>query len=193
MDALRVSALREALAGTGWPECAREFGGELRRAVARGPFGGLLLVGTTGYEPWHLAAHLDEQARWSGAAALAPVLLRRSIPPGAPAHLAHGLERLVERPRGATVLVVAPGAADEVLLERVQDARRGGATVLALDDGEPQWASTAHQRLTVPGVGAEPFDLIQHLVGAAAGARPRRGPRLGRLAGLLTGRPAPRW
>ncbi|WP_371496756.1 hypothetical protein OG871_12145 [Kitasatospora sp. NBC_00374] len=193
MDALRVSALREALAGSGWPESTLEFGGELRRSVAGRGTRGLLLVGTAGYEPWHLAAHLGDEALRSGAAALAPTLLRHVVPPGAPAHLAHGLRRLTESPRGTTVLVVAPGAADERLLERIQDARRGGAAVFALDGGEEELGPLAHQRLAVPGAAEEPFELLQHLVGSAAGAARRPLPRWRRLAVRLAGSPALHW
>ncbi|MEU9126639.1 hypothetical protein AB0D08_00755 [Kitasatospora sp. NPDC048540] len=193
MDALRVSALRERLAGSGWLESTREFGGELRRSVTRRASRGLLLVGTEAYEPWHLAAHLDEEAARSGAALLAPTLLRHSVPAGAPAHLSHGLRLLSERPRGTTVLLVAPAAPDEVLLERVEDARRGGATVLALDGDTGGPAAPVHQRLAVPGLAGEPFDLVQHLVSAAAGAPAARTPRLARLAELLTAPPALRW
>ncbi|MFE7192501.1 hypothetical protein [Kitasatospora sp. NPDC057541] len=137
MDAVRVSALREQLAGTGWLEAVGGFAGELRRAVSRRGADGLLLVGTEAYEPWHLAAHLQDEAIWSAVPRLAPTLLRHRVPAQAPAHLAHGLRRLTEAGRGATVLVVAPAAAGEVLLERVHDARRHGATVLALDGAGP--------------------------------------------------------
>lgn len=65
MDAVRVSALRDRLAGTGWLEAVGGFAGELRHAVTRRGAGELLLVGTTGYEPWHLAAHLEDEAAWS--------------------------------------------------------------------------------------------------------------------------------
>ena len=52
MDAVRVALLREVLAGTEWLGATRRFAGSLRAsAVAHG--GGLLLVGTREYEPWH--------------------------------------------------------------------------------------------------------------------------------------------
>ncbi|MFF2659279.1 hypothetical protein ACFVUH_18160 [Kitasatospora sp. NPDC058032] len=218
MDAVRVSALREQLAGTGWLEAVGGFAGELRRAVSRRGADGLLLVGTEAYEPWHLAAHLQDEAAWSAVPRLAPTLLRHRVPAQAPAHLAHGLRRLTEAGRGATVLVVAPAAAGEVLLERVHDARRHGATVLALDGtgpggpagfgesgglgesggpGEPaglgELAGLAHRRLAVGTAEEEPFDLAQHLVSAAAGQRPARRSaaleRLAALAGRLTAGP----
>ncbi|WP_327676504.1 hypothetical protein [Kitasatospora sp. NBC_00458] len=136
MDAVRVSALRERLTGTGWLEAVGGFAGELRHAVSRRGADGLLLVGTEGYEPWHLAAHLEDEAAWSDVPRLAPTLLRHRVPDRAPAHLAHGLRRLTEAGRGVTVLVVAPTSAGVPLLERVHDARRNGATVLALDGAE---------------------------------------------------------
>lgn len=137
MDAVRVSALRERLTGTGWLEAVGGFAGALRRSVERRGASGLLLVGTEAYEPWHLAAHLDDEAVWSDVPRLAPTLLRHSPPAGAPAHLTHDLRRLTEAGRGDTVLVVVPETAGAPLLERVQDARRRGATVLALDGGAP--------------------------------------------------------
>lgn len=61
MDAVRVAHLREVLAGTEWVSSARRFARSLRASI--GPQrGGLLLVGTESYEPWHLAAHLDDEA-----------------------------------------------------------------------------------------------------------------------------------
>ncbi|MBV2153733.1 hypothetical protein [Kitasatospora sp. SUK 42] len=202
MDAMRVSALRDRLAGTGWLEAVGGFAGSLRRSVERRGAGELLLVGTEAYEPWHLAAHLEEEAAWSAVPRLAPTLLRHRPSADAPAHLAHGLRRLAEAGRGATVLVVAPAAAGATLLERVQDARRHGATVLALDGaasaapgggGNPgDLGRLAHERLAVGTAAEEPFDLTQHLVSAAAG-RPagRRSAldRLAELAGRLTSAP----
>ncbi|MGW2249906.1 hypothetical protein ACWCXH_06855 [Kitasatospora sp. NPDC001660] len=204
MDAVRVSALRERLAGTGWLEAVGGFAGALRRSVSRRGAGELLLVGTEAYEPWHLAAHLDDEAAWSNVPRLAPTLLRHRPPAGAPAHLAHGLRRLTEARRGATVLVVAPGAVGAPLLEHVQDARRGGATVLAMDGGDAAAVGSlgdlgglAHERLTVGTAEEEPFDLAQHLVSAAAGQPRARCSALGRLAelaGRLTAAPTiSRW
>ncbi|WP_380284881.1 hypothetical protein [Kitasatospora purpeofusca] len=201
MDAVRVSALRERLAGSGWLEAVGGFAGELRQAVSRRGAGELLLVGTEAYEPWHLAAHLKDEAAWSDVPRLAPTLLRHRVPAQAPAHLAHGLGRLAEAGRGATVLVVAPTAAGATLLERVHDARRHGAAVLALDGAGPgeaaglaDLAGLAHQRLAVGTAEEEPFDLAQHLLSAAAGQRPARRPLLDRLAALLTAQPtASRW
>lgn len=185
MDPVRVSALRERLAGTGWPESATVFAGALRRSVVRRTARGLLLVGTEAYEPWHLAAHLDEEATRSGVSRLAPVLLRHRVEPGSPTHLSYGLRGLTEARRGATVLLVAPASAEAPLLERVQDARRGGATVLTLDTGDPELAALAHERLTVPAADPEPFELVQHLVSSAAGSTRSR------LAWL--GAPVARW
>jgi hypothetical protein len=163
MDAVRVALLREVLAGTRWPADARAFAAALRSCVVP-QGGGLLLVGTSGYEPWHLAAHLVDEAAWSGLPELAPTLVRHRVPPGAPAHLTVGLGRLEGAGRGETLLVVAPGVADAGLLERVHGARRAGATVFSLDGGDPEMHALAHEALTVE-------------VGAGAGAESRAGGR----------------
>ncbi|MFJ4532709.1 hypothetical protein [Streptomyces nigrescens] len=209
MDAVRVALLREVLAGTEWIQETRRFAGALRGAVV--PHGGgLLLVGSAAYEPWHLAAHLDDEAAWSGLPELSPTLVRHRVPGGAPAHLAVGLGRLAAAGRGETLLVVAPGQPGAGLLERVHDARRNGATVLALDGGDRDLHALAHDALAAPPAppdevaGAAPdlgLDTVQHLVSAAAGenslpaprGRRRFRDRLARLADGLTAPPPPRW
>ncbi|WP_327735192.1 hypothetical protein OG749_16470 [Streptomyces nojiriensis] len=203
MDAVRVALLREVLAGTQWPGDARRFAGSLRRSVV--PSGGhLLLVGTEGYEPWHLAAHLVDEAAWSGLPELAPTLVRHHVRRGEPPHLSVGLGRLAGARRGHTLLVVAPGTPGAGLLERVHDARRAGATVLSLDGGDPDLGALAHDALSVPAPvpdGGMDLDTVQHLVSAAAGENTlpvRRGPRrfrdrLARLADHLTAPPPSRW
>ncbi|MFG3119447.1 hypothetical protein ACGF4C_34425 [Streptomyces sp. NPDC048197] len=205
MDAVRVALLREVLAGTEWIQATRRFAGSLRTAVA--PHGGgLLLVGGAGYEPWHLAAHLDDEAAWSGLPELSPTLVRQRVPPGAPAHLAVGPGRLAAAGRGETLLVVAPEQPGAELLERVHDARRNGATVLALDGGDRDLHALAHDALTASaplpdgnpdgspddalgtgtGTGPDPedvasqgldLDTVQHLVSAAAGENSLPAPR----------------
>lgn len=90
--------------------------------------------------------------------------------------------------------MVAPTAAGDPLLERVHDARRHGATVLALEGAAPaspggsagpgDLAGLAHGRLAVGTGEDEPFDLAQHLVSAAAGQPPGQRSALGRLAAL---------
>jgi hypothetical protein len=175
------------LAGSGWLERARIFGRALRTTPKSA--GGLLVVGTPDFEPWHLTAHLDDESRLSGIAALAPTLVRWSPPPGAPAHLAVGLARLEAAPRGETLFVVTEDRAPVPLLERVNDARKTGATILALDtgDGDPELDAMAHEALAVPE--SLSFDAGQHLVSAAAGERDADGVRKrglrDRLARLL--------
>ncbi|MFB6776318.1 hypothetical protein ACFCX0_02560 [Streptomyces sp. NPDC056352] len=200
MDAVRVALLREVLAGTEWPAAARRFAGTLRSSVV--PHGGgLLLVGTATYEPWHLAAHLVDESTWSGLPELTPTLVRHRVGPGDPAHLAVGLGRIEAAGRGETLLLVAPQRPGAGLLERVHDARRAGATVLSLDDGDPEVGGLAHETLAVTGTDDVDLDTVQHLVSAAAGEnsapapRGRRGfrDRLSRLADQLTAPPPPRW
>ncbi|MFI6056832.1 hypothetical protein [Streptomyces sp. NPDC051286] len=200
MDAVRVALLREVLAGAEWPAAARRFAGTLRSSVVPHD-GGLLLVGTAAYEPWHLAAHLVDESTWSGLPELTPTLVRHRVGPGDPAHLAVGLGRIEAAGRGETLLLVAPERPGAGLLERVHDARRAGATVLSLGDGDPEVGGLAHETLAVTGTDDVDLDTVQHLVSAAAGEnstpapRGRRGfrDRLSRLADQLTAPPPPRW
>lgn len=197
MDAEQVAALRAVLASTGWLERTAAFARILRRP--RTP-GGLLVVGTPGDDPWHLAAHLDEESRLSGAPGLSPTLVRWAPPPDAPPHLRIGLRRLERAERGETVLVVGTEQAPAPLLERVSDVRKH-ATVLALDQGDPELEQLAHEVLTVaPGTAPVSFDGVQHLISSAAGAPgglPPRGLRhwlnrmLDSVSGPAPGRPGP--
>jgi hypothetical protein len=200
MDAVRVALLREVLDGTEWPRATRRFAGALRSSVV--PHGGgLLLVGTEVYEPWHLAAHLVDEAAWSGTPELAPTLVRHRVEAGEPAHLSVGLGRIEAAGRGQTLLVVAPERPGDGLLERVHAARRAGATVLSLDGGDLEVHGLAHETLTVPEDGEVDLDTVQHLVSAAAGentlpvqrGRRRFRDRLSRLADQLTAPPPARW
>lgn len=172
VDRARALALRDLLAGTGWVERTRSFGRSLRRAPHEA--GGLLVVGTPSEDPWHFAAHLDDEARWSHQPNLAPTLVRWSPPPGAPAHLSIGLERLENARRNETVFVVAPEDPTAPLLERVADARKVGATVFAMDAGDTELQSLAHESLVVPAAATQglivpEFDVVTHLVSTAAG------------------------
>jgi len=186
VDSAQVDALRELLAPTGWLERTRVFGRALRSSAVTP--GGLLLVGTPGDEPWHLAAHLGDESRLAGIPELAPTLIRWNVPEGAPPHLRVGLDRLEAARRGEALFVVTPDSAPAPLLERVSDARKAGATVLALDQGDPDLDGLAHEALSVlAGTAPVSFGVTQHLVSAAAGerdVRPRRGVRE-RLARLL--------
>ncbi|WP_210586864.1 hypothetical protein [Streptomyces sp. GESEQ-35] len=200
MDAVRVALLREVLAGTEWLGATRRFAGVLRGSVVSHG-GGLLLVGTPTYEPWHLAAHLVDEAAWSGTPELSPTLVRHDARPSDPAHLAVGLGRLAAARRGETLLVVSAGGASPPLLERVHDARRAGVTVLSLAAGEGELATMAHEGLAVPDAAELDLDTVQHLVSAAAGenslpvprGRRRFRDRLSRLADELTAPPPTPW
>ncbi len=200
MDAVRVALLREVLAGTEWWGATRRFGGVLRGSVVSHG-GGLLLVGTPEYEPWHLAAHLVDEAAWSGTPELAPTLVRHDARPSDPAHLSVGPGRLAAARRGETLLVVSPTGPDAPLLEHVHDARRAGATILALGPGEGELPAMAHESLAVPEGTDLDLDTVQHLVSAAAGENAVPAPRgqrrfrdrLSRLADHLTAPPPTRW
>ncbi|MFD9941621.1 hypothetical protein ACFWYW_08075 [Nonomuraea sp. NPDC059023] len=182
MDSGSVAFLRELLADTGWIERTRELGMALR--ATRSP-GGLLLVGTPGDEPWHLTAHLGDEARLSGLPQLAPTLVRWQPPADAPSHLRIGLERIEAARRGETLFVVAEQQAPVPLLERVDDARRIGATIIALESGDPELTGLAHEALAIPQHGLITFDGAQHLVSTAAGEIPQRPSLRDRLARLL--------
>jgi len=195
MDSTRVQLLRELLSTTGWVDRTRGFARSLRRSTDAGD--GLLLVGTPTEEPWHLAAHLDDESRYAGIPSLMPTLVRWNPPPGAPTHLSIGLERIEAAGRGETLFIVAPDDPTDALLERLSDARKSGATLLTMDRGDDDLAGLAHDQLIVPATGlvsasGEPlsstsspsisrlteielitpamsFDTVQHLVSAAAG------------------------
>ena len=169
--------LREMLASSGWVERTQGFARTLRRQTTEP--GGLLLVGTPQAEPWHLAAHLDDESRWSETPQLSPTLVRYQAPADAPAHLAVTLERLEAARKGETLFVVSEEAAPEMLLERAWDARKHGATVLSLDAGDDELHGVAHESLVVPSavnsslvvpeLDVVSFDSVQHLVSVAAG------------------------
>lgn len=177
---------------SGWVSAARQFAASLRTA-GHEP-GQLLVVGTPDDEPWHLAAHLDDTARWGGAEALRPVLVRRQVPAGAPAHLSVGLDAVAGSGRGQTVLVSAPtDDADAALLERLDDARRRGATLFALHDGAAQLDDLAHASLHLPPAAAlaapQRLPLAEHVLSAPRLPAARRPLRL--LPGVRRQRESP--
>jgi hypothetical protein len=191
MDADQVTALRMLLGSSSWLERACSFARALRGAAPRTP-GGLLIVGTPDDEPWHLAAHLDQESRIARVPGLAPTLVRWKPPADAPPHLQIGLERIQAARRGETLFVVSAEAAPPPLLERVHDARKVGATILAMDAGDPDLDDMAHESFAVaPGLAPVSFDAAQHLVSAAAGeptpARPGLRGRLARLLDTVSG------
>jgi hypothetical protein len=186
MNADQVAALRQLLGPSSWLEQTRLFADALR-GCARTP-GGLLVVGTPDQEPWHLTAHLDQESQLAGLPGLSPTLVRWAPPPGSPPHLSVGLARLESARRGETLFVVSADAAPAGLLERVHDARKLGATILALDQDDPELDQMAHEVLAVPPEQAPfSFDAAQHLVSMAAGQpqRPAAGGLRDRLARLL--------
>jgi len=207
VDSERVLLLREALGQSDWVQRTRDFARTLRRVPEPGR---LLLVGTPQDEPWHLAAHLDDEARFADLPQLSPTLVRWSPPADAPAHLAVTMSRLESASRRETVFVVAPDAAPDGLLERVADARRVGATVMSIDSGDEELGSLVHNRLLVPPDAHRrlvvptsaltdidvtlDIDTVSHLVSVAAGedARaPSVRDRIARLLDRISG-PAPR-
>jgi hypothetical protein len=164
----QVEALRTLLASSGWLDRTKYFARALR-GRSRTP-NGLLVVGTPTFEPWHMAAHLDDESRYAGLPELAPTLVRWAPPTDAPAHLRVGIDRIARAGRSETLLVVGSDAAPDALLERVADARKAGASILALDRGDDELDSLAHEYLAVrPVVDPVSFDGAQHLVSMAVG------------------------
>lgn len=155
-------------------------------ALDRSPHqpGGLLVVGTPVAEPWHFVAHLAEECRYAGRPELEPTWVRWQVPIGAPPHLSVGVGHLAGADRRTTLLVVSPADPTERLLDRVADARRQGATVMAMDRAHPDLADLAHEELVVPTDAPDPcFDVVEHVVTEIApGGSSRRLPARSRLA-----------
>ena len=189
MNTEQVEALRTLLGSSGWLERTRHFARALR-GRSRTPHG-LLVVGTPTFEPWHMAAHLEDESRLAGLPELAPTLVRWAPPADAPPHLRVGIDRIARAARSETLLVVGSDAAPEALLERVAAARKAGASIFALDRGDDELDSLAHECLPVrPALDPVSFDGAQHLVSMAVGepdaSRQRpAGDMKGRLARLL--------
>lgn len=177
MDRAEARVLRELLdlgRGREWLAEADAFAAALRAAPRRE--GGLLLVGGQDAEPWHMAAHLSDEARLAGLARPSPTLVHRAPAPDAPVHLAAGLDRISAAGRSEAVLIVAELDPEEPVLERVDDARRRGARILTLGGQTPLAADLAHELLTVPDLPEAPsFDGAQHLVSTAAAQSRGRG------------------
>jgi len=177
---LDPSALSRGFARA-WLSQARSFAASLPGAGHRA--GDLLIVGTPTEEPWHLAAHLDQHARRTGRAELSPTLVRYRVPAGTAPHLAVDLRRLEAVTSHETVLVIAPDRAPAALLERLDDARRLGATILAIEADDAQLRGLAHHAWRIDESAtsfAAPaaFEAGQHIVSAIAGQGPTRRRRL---------------
>jgi hypothetical protein len=176
MNTAQVDALRTLLASSGWLERTRYFAAALRRRSTT-PHG-LLIVGTPDDEPWHLTAHLEDESRLAGLPELSPTLVRWAPARDGPPHLQVGLDRIERAGRAETLLVVGSDPVPDALLERLADARQSGAAVFALDRGDDELDSLAHESLVVrPALDPVSFDGAQHLVSLAVGESDSAGPR----------------
>lgn len=199
MDRSEARILRELLeAGRGraWLDEADDFAASLRAAPRQ--VGGLLLVGPGDAEPWHMTAHLSEEARLLGLDQLVPTLVQAAPEVGAPAQLSIGLDRISAAGRNDAVLVVAAVDPESSVLERVADAKKHGARVLTLGQTAPLAVDLAHDSLAVPepsDIGLPSFDGAQHLVSAAAVDGRQRGLalRLRRWIEAVNGPRVDRW
>ncbi len=201
MNPDQVALYRAIFEGTRLDDDVMDFSAALG-AAPQEP-GGLLLVGTPEDEPWHFAAHLTDEAEWAERPEMSPLLVRWSVPDGAPPHLAIGMERLEDVRKRETLLVVAPTATPERLLDRLDDARRTGALVMAIESGDTDLRGIANESLTVPQQDGTPFlDVVQHVVSQTAptlrsrrqrSMRTRLGILLDRLQGSAEQRPPMGW
>lgn len=133
------------LTGTELASRTTDFAHSLRRFTTR--TGGLMLFGPPDEEPWHLTAHLDDELHRAGVEDVRPSLVRWSPPPGAPPHLAIGLDRLRDAGRGESLLVVAEEDPADTLLERISDVRRRGTTIFSIGNGDKELTSLSHESL----------------------------------------------
>jgi hypothetical protein len=161
---------------------AENLGGRLRRTswfgdvrglaqsvlASRQAQGRLLVAGHPDDEPWHLSAHLDLLARYRDLPELAPTLTTG--------------EDLAGVTRHDTVLFVSELAAPSSVLERLWDARKGGAAILGLSTVDEELAKISDD---VVCLGAAPldtggsllfadFELATHMFGVAAASPVRR-------------------
>ena len=170
MDIEKVTLLREVLSGSDWAERTDDFTAAMRAATRRND--GLVMMGTPDYEPWHLAAHLDDEATFGGAVDLRPTLVRWDTQQATAPHLQNGLERLRDMRRGEPLLVVSPGLAGQSLLEQVDIARRSGSRLFALSGRDSDLRGLVNETLVVDPLVVSPIDLnldlAEHLVSLSA-------------------------
>jgi hypothetical protein len=110
---------------------------------------------------------------------LRPRLLRWRPAQTGPAHLRHSLDELRTAGPRQAVLVVAPGELGEHGLERLSDARRQGATLLAVTAGSSDLEGLSHEAVTVPRANrddplTDDFGLATHVLTVSAGTVSRR-------------------
>nr|WP_284290507.1 hypothetical protein [Angustibacter aerolatus] len=157
MEADRVRALRDVLHHTEWWSRAAAVGRTIRRTP--GP-GHLLLVGTPAVEPWHLAAHLDDEARLSGLSQAAPQA--RAVEPAG---------RRAPAPGDRDAAARAGGPRRDRLRRQPADAARGAARA-----GRRRPAHRCHRRRPrrrrqrARRAGARADERVVHRPGAARGA-----------------------
>ena len=178
MDLTDRSGWTRFRSGTGWTRRAWELGQELRPASESA--GQLYVVGTPHHDAWHVAAHLDDEARFTGLHTLRPRLLRWRPPAEAPAHLRLGVDELRQDAHGRAVLVIAPDPLAEDELERLADAKRAGATLMAVTTSADELAGLAHESAVVdspaPAQALDDVGFAGHVLTVSAGTalRPRR-------------------
>jgi hypothetical protein len=175
MDVTNRNAWTRFRSSSGWTRRVWELGQQLRPASIDA--GQLFVVGTPAHDAWHVAAHLDDEAAFSAVPSLRPILLRWQPPASGPAHLRVPVEELRRSGRGRAVLVVAPDAFAQAELVQHADARRAGATLLAVSgayESVADLAGLAHDCAIVDGSadsidGQAEMGFAGHLLTVSAG------------------------
>lgn len=153
-----------------WLGRAWELGQNLRPATSRS--GQLLVVGTAAFEPWHITAHLDDEARREAVPSLSPTLLRFQPPATVAPHLRHSIEELRQAGKRQTILVVAPDACHEQLLQMLTDASTRGANIFAVTSSSSELANLTDDCVITPTDEDAPhhgFSTATHLLSVSAG------------------------
>jgi hypothetical protein len=159
MQLSQAITVARAARGSDWLGELKELAGSLRRS--RATTGRLFVAGAPDDEPWHFTAHLENLARWRDLPQLTPTLVRGGeIPAG----------------RGDTLLVVTETGLPDEVLQRLDDARRGGSTVLGLTAAEHGLVDVAHEAVRLDasrlarGAGwlVPDFEVATHVFGEVA-------------------------
>ena len=169
MNADQIAALRVLLAPTDWLDRTRAFARALRRELPQPQ--GLLVLGTPADEPWHMTAHFADESRLAGhSRARADADPLGAARGRAAASAARHRPAAAAATRTETLLVVSGQHAPAELLERLNDVRKIGTTIFALDQGDTELDGLANEALAVPPqTSPMSFDAAQHLVTAAVG------------------------
>lgn len=164
MNLLQCEGWARRLRNVSWYGDLRQLGRSIRGSRPSGSQ--LLVVGHPDDQPWHLTAHLEMLADFRGLPELRPTLVRGADIPAQ---------------RNDAILIVSEQRIPATVLERLDDARSRGATLLGLCGEDPDLTSLAHESVSldphaldlgIPGLVGD-FELASHMLGVAAAAPDR--------------------